>query len=344
MGAGLCPLPTTRLLMDILLNTLYTTSYVGSLFVLPSARTGGNRIDPATGRPLTRDSPYVLRARLVGVGLSSLTSLAIVAGVVWQYREPSRATEWVPRVVRSYLKDYSPFSSALPSAITWKDLLGVLGLWKSNLTAVQALSLVTLPLAWTASLFTGPLYTAALDRRLPCMSNWSWKWDIQANFQDLRGWRNYIIGPVTEELVFRSCIIATAATLAPRSKAYLIFVTPLYFGIAHAHHAYEAYNNGGRTRRALQNGILVSLFQFLYTSLFGFHAAFLHLRTGSVLPPILAHIFCNIMGFPDVVGAIQRYPRRKYPIIAAYILGIAGYAVGTWRLTDPALYGGSVFW
>lgn len=41
---------------------------------------------------------------------------------------------------------------------------------------------------------------------------------------------NGLQGPITEEILFRSCILGTAAMYG-RSRRYLIFVTPLYFGI-----------------------------------------------------------------------------------------------------------------
>ena len=32
---------------------------------------------------------------------------------------------------------------------------------------------------------------------------------------------------------------------------------------------------------------------------------------GSILPSIASHIFCNMMGFPDPVGAIESFPQMK---------------------------------
>ena len=66
-----------------------------------------------------------------------------------------------------------------------------------------------------------------------------------------------------------------------------------------------------------------TVFQLAYTSVFGFHAAFLFLRTGSVLPPILSHIFCNIMGFPHPAEAVHRRPAQKY--------GVSKQLLGKWR-------------
>ena len=48
-----------------------------------------------------------------------------------------------------------------------------------------------------------------------------------------------------------------------------------------------------------------SLFQFTYTTLFGWYAAFLYLRTGSLPGVILAHSFCNWMGLPRLWGRVE---------------------------------------
>ena len=152
--------------MDIFLNTLYTSSYVGSLFVLRSARTGGARIDPATGQPLTRDSPNVLRARLVGVGISALTSLLIASGIASQ-------------------TGYEAGDA--------RKIAQLLGLWKPYISLQEGLQLVALPLGCTASLFAGPLLTSALDGRLPGMKRWSWRFDIVGTLTSLTGLRNYIV-------------------------------------------------------------------------------------------------------------------------------------------------------
>lgn len=47
-----------------------------------------------------------------------------------------------------------------------------------------------------------------------------------------------------------------------------------------------------------------SLFQFTYTSLFGFFAAFVFIRTGNVYSVLLAHSFCNWMGLPRFWGKV----------------------------------------
>ena len=54
---------------------------------------------------------------------------------------------------------------------------------------------------------------------------------------------------MTEELVFRSTILA-ASLLGGLSTRSLVFGTPLWFGIAHAHHALEVWRQGGKTTQA----------------------------------------------------------------------------------------------
>ena len=53
------------------------------------------------------------------------------------------------------------------------------------------------------------------------------------------------------------------------------------------------------------------MFQLAYTSLFGFHCAFLLLRTGALLPSLLAHIFCNLMGLPQLGAHLAAFPARR---------------------------------
>lgn len=90
--------------------------------------------------------------------------------------------------------------------------------------------------------------------------------------------------------------------LAGFSEKRIVFLTPLYFGIAHLHHLYEFRLTNPRT--PLLIAIVRSLFQFTYTSLFGFFAAFVFIRTGNLYSVILAHSFCNWMGLPRLYGRV----------------------------------------
>lgn len=108
-------------------------------------------------------------------------------------------------------------------------------------------------------------------------------------------------GPVSEELVWRSFIVPLHV-LAHFSGKQIIFLTPLYFGIAHLHHLYEFRITHSEV--PLVVAVLRSLFQFAYTSLFGFFATFVYLRTGNVFTCMLAHTFCNWMGLPRFYGRV----------------------------------------
>jgi len=130
-------------------------------------------------------------------------------------------------------------------------------------------------------------------------------------------------GPITEELVFRSTIIAVHL-LARVSPTKLVFLTPLYFGIAHVHHLYETTLTHPHTPLAAI--LLRTVVQFAYTSLFGFFAAFLLLRTGNVYACILAHSFCNAMGLPRVWGRLERV---EVPVAMAPEGGVRGRDVAS---------------
>jgi prenyl protein peptidase len=82
----------------------------------------------------------------------------------------------------------------------------------------------------------------------------------------------------------------------------MVFLTPLYFGIAHIHHLYEFRITHPEVPFFV--AVLRSLFQFTYTSLFGFFASFVFIRTGNVYTCILAHTFCNWMGLPRFYGRV----------------------------------------
>lgn len=109
-------------------------------------------------------------------------------------------------------------------------------------------------------------------------------------------------GPITEELIFRSLLIPLHL-LTALTPTRTLFLTPLYFGIAHIHHFYEFHLTHPRT--PLLPALLRSLFQFTYTTLFGWYASFLFLRTGSLWAVVLVHAFCNWCGLPRVWGKVE---------------------------------------
>lgn len=111
-----------------------------------------------------------------------------------------------------------------------------------------------------------------------------------------------IQAPITEEVAFRS-IIVTLHLLAGISPTRIVFVSPLYFGIAHVHHFYEFKLTNPYV--PLGPALFRTIFQFTYTTVFGWYAAFLYLRTGSIFAVFLAHSFCNCCGLPRLWGRVQ---------------------------------------
>jgi len=174
------------------------------------------------------------------------------------------------------------------------DALRLLGWWPLHLVSVAKTILLC------SILFAGPLFESAIIQGR--LKFWISGAGIVETFSSSTGWRNFVAGPVSEELVFRSLVIPLHI-IAHTSPKRLVFVTPLYFGIAHIHHLYEFMLT--HPKCPLVPAILRTLFQFTYTSLFGFFAAFVFLRTGSLYAVIAAHAFCNWMGLPKFWGRIK---------------------------------------
>ncbi|EUC33968.1 hypothetical protein COCCADRAFT_4596 [Bipolaris zeicola 26-R-13] len=212
---------------------------------------------------LSRDAPSSIRARVRAVTFSTL--LCTLITVVLLHRH----------------------DVAIP------QILALLGLWPvSPMDTIRTMLLVVI-------LFAGPLFENGIV-------DGDWRDWIQLNglHQSLSSWigyRNFVVGPVSEELVWRSLIVPLHV-LARFSGKQIVFLTPLYFGIAHVHHLYEFRITHAQVPLAL--AIARSLFQFTYTSLFGFFAAFVFVRTGNVYSCVLAHAFCNWMGLPRFWGRV----------------------------------------
>ncbi|KAK4632644.1 putative CAAX prenyl protease 2 [Fulvia fulva] len=224
---------------------------------------------------VSRDSPAVIRARVRAVGLSCLASTVIAVYVLATY------------------------GHATP-----RDVLRLFAMWPVDPTdCLKVLGLVCV-------LFVGPLYETLIAD-----SAWrdlSFK-AIKENFWDhLPGFRNYVVAPWCEELVFRSLVIGLYQ-LAKVSPTRIVFVTPLIFGVAHVHHLVEFCQSRTPPGRIIPPanvilmGVVQSLFQFTYTTLFGFFAAFVMLRTGNVFASVTAHTFCNCMGLPRMWGRVGQF-------------------------------------
>ena len=153
----------------------------------------------------------------------------------------------------------------------------------------------------TALLFAGPIFEKAVVD--DGWRRWIKGAGLHETLSSWIGWRNFVAGPVTEELLFRSVIVSLHThTRPPLPASTLIFATPLYFGIAHVHHFYEYTLTHPYT--PLIPALLRSIFQFAYTTVFGWYATFIFLRTGSLWAVVLIHSQCNWIGLPRIWGRI----------------------------------------
>lgn len=297
-----------------LLSGLFAFIYVGSIYTSKNARLrfSKRKVNLPEGQARLklqnerwRDDPDVIKARLLAVTSATLICCLIVF-IVMKNLSRDDAIHNLTTSARLHL------------GFTWSN---------------------TLPLLITPLLFFGPLYVQFLEKALPFQKDWNFKDDVLFRFLSIVGLRNYFVAPITEEIVFRACVL-TVYYSAGASRTKMIFLSPLVFGAAHIHHAFETYHRYGCTATAAKRAIISTVIQFTYTSIFGFYCCYLFLRSGSLLPPIAAHMFCNIMGIPQPSYEISLMPNRKLSISAAYLFGIIGFVcmLKPWSYTDGSLY------
>ncbi|KAH6671624.1 CAAX prenyl protease [Plectosphaerella plurivora] len=216
---------------------------------------------------LSRDDPAVIRARIRSVRSSTTVCLLSTFLILLYF---GQGTIWAH--------------------------LHAMGFWPVGFR--ETLATLTL----TGTLFAGPLYeTLFIDgwwRDMISTQAWRQTWT------SLITWRNIVVGPVTEELLFRSAAVPLFL-LARLSMVKTIFLTPVIFGLAHIHHFYEFRITHPRV--PLAAAVARSVMQFTYTTLFGAYATYLFIRTGSLLAAVAAHAFCNAMGLPRVWGRVEPY-------------------------------------
>lgn len=232
-----------------------------------------------------RDSPAMIKRR--GLAVSVVTALS--PAVVWAAAE-SKA-----------------------GAPTLLEHLG----FRLGMSALGQLTAVALPLALNMALFAGPLLQQLSDDGLPSPV------DLGTFLSDWTNIRATVIAPITEEMVFRSCMVPLLAPQLGHGPA-LYWGAPCFFGIAHLHHIIE-----GRP------AVVVGL-QFGYTTVFGAITTFIFSRTSCISGPIACHAFSNYMGFPDFGGALAH--RRGLSLKIMYVAGLVGFFALLKPATEPSLF------
>jgi len=174
----------------------------------------------------------------------------------------------------------------------------------------------------TAILFAGPVAFVFVSQE--------WPWRMKCDFHS---WilllRDTVIAPLSEEWVFRACSIALLSLDGWQANS-IVALTPVLFGAAHLHHFLELKNLLGVD---MQKALSIVCFQMLYTTVFGWFAAWLFVRTGHFVAPVGAHMFCNILGFPPLIRIFE--DKR---LCAATIAGVILFACLLGPLTQPQLF------
>ncbi|KVH99894.1 CAAX amino terminal protease [Cynara cardunculus var. scolymus] len=145
---------------------------------------------------------------------------------------------------------------------------------------------------------------------------------------NISAWRMYIVAPLTEELVFRSCMIPLL--LCGGFKPYtVILLSPVFFSLAHLNHLLEFYM---QQDTSLLKACMVVGFQLGYTVIFGSYASFLFVRTGHLAAPLVSHMFCNFMGLPAF------FSQKTGMVSVGFVAGVLGFVYLLFPLTSPDLY------
>lgn len=236
--------------------------------------------------PSGRDDPRVIRRRISRISLVILVNMLVVPWLV-RWLGPADSTMSVKRyildlgIIPGYYRDGH-----------W-DLLNYL--WD----IAKAIGLIAL-------LYVGPLidsvlyYATVAEKHLYT--------DMKADLFNIWGLRNYVFAPISEEIIYTSMIVNNYLLLYPQGQCTLgtiLWKVPLFFGVAHLHHAYEMHQQG---LTGLLQIIFNSAMQLTYTTLFGSLTNYAFLQTGGNLWACIAlHAVCNFMGFPEASRLVMHH-------------------------------------
>ncbi len=276
-------------------------------------------------------SPALAMGLLGSVSASFCLALSYVLSLyVWRSPHDRDHPETIKRRFVSAL-GMTLVSPVFASIFGAADLVSRHGVWASVGLRWEGLpAACVVPVGLTVVLFLGPLAVMVHGGAAPRMLLRPYYW--RHCLSDLIWWRNHVVAPFTEEFTFRACMLPILLGYFTPGSAAL--VSPLFFGVAHLHHMAERLRQG----QPLASAALISLFQMSYTTVFGVYSAFLFLRTGHLMAPVVVHGFCNFMGFPDFAEAANQPPRLRLVFAALYLAGVAAFFALLYPLTEPKMY------
>ena len=157
--------------------------------------------------------------------------------------------------------------------------------------------------------------------------------------------RNLAIAPLAEEVIFRACLLppllaSNSNDGKPMSPTAIVWIGPLFFGIAHLHHFFEQYRQISlmqRSRKNICNLSLGLLLQWAYTTLFGAYVSHVFIRTASLSGVTIAHVICNYMGLPDIgfVDPESNIYCYRWIIVVVYLVGVWYFVAGFDSMVFP---------
>lgn len=151
-------------------------------------------------------------------------------------KEPAKRTNDDSQVILQRMASVLVACIASPALLAW--WLGQRGALSYGVAFVQwigfrthgLLAAVALPLLLTVILFAGPLTLSYFDEELPFQQFFSFRKDVVDAITSMTGVRNYLVAPLTEELIFRGCIVP-GLFLSGLSNTAIVFLCPLFFGV-----------------------------------------------------------------------------------------------------------------
>lgn len=259
---------------------------------------------------------------LISLACCLIVTLTVVASLyIWPYKDRND-----PRAIR--LKMVSAVISTVPAILIASyvvpmdkypdDLYNILGLsWSKN---CQIQNSVLPVLLLSGNLFAGPIDVVRYTFTREELIN-----EILDSVKSLPFWRDYLIAPVTEELIFRASIIAILSSSISNSFIVLI-LSSIFFALAHFHH--YLFQSTSKIRVTFREAMSIQII----SCIFGIYSGALFMKSNCLLSSILCHIFCNAMGAPDfeLLRSREVWWRRTVRGALIFLVCFPAYLIFYW--------------